>query len=132
MSTVRQKKLAPKLIENLQSDKPKPVGAVLKSVGFGTGLQNQPKRVLESKGLQEELAILGFDVESAKKVVGQILLTGENDNVKLKAGEMIFKVHGSFAPEKHVNLNINRTEDSKLDALIAQIEDGLDNPEGTT
>lgn len=102
------------------------------SVGYSEKVADKKStEILESKGVQEELAILGFDVETAKRVVGQIALEGENDNVKLKASEMIFKVHGTFAAEKHVNLNINRTEDSKLDALIAQIEDGLDQLEGT-
>lgn len=132
MSTVRQKKLAPEVVKNLQSPNPKPIGQVLKSVGYGTGLQNQPKRVLESEGFKEEMAILGFDVETAKRVVGQIALEGENDNVKLKASEMIFKVHGTFAPDKSLNVNIDITQDERLDDLIAQIEHGLDNSEGTT
>lgn len=40
----------------MESPKPLPVGEVLKSVGYGTGLQNQPKRVLESEGFQEILS----------------------------------------------------------------------------
>lgn len=132
MPTLRQKKVAKKIVENLQSSEQISAGELLKNEGYGKSLQNHPKRVLESEGVQEELReTYGFDPERAKKVVGQILEEGENDNVKLKAAEMIFKVHGIFAAEKHVNVNIDQGVDSKLDALIAQIEDGLDNPQGS-
>jgi len=54
--TPRQRKAAKAIVENLQSDKPVSTGEVLKSVGYGTGLQNQPNRVIESEGFQKILA----------------------------------------------------------------------------
>lgn len=47
-------------MENLLFDKPESKGEVLKSVGYGTGLQNQPQRVLESEGFKEALAEIGL------------------------------------------------------------------------
>jgi hypothetical protein len=106
--TQRQKRVARKLVENNQLDKPLSAGQVLKSVGYGTGLQNSPKRVLESEGVKTELIALGFDPENAKKVVGEIL---DDESIepqhRLKAAEQVFKVHGSYAAEKHANINMN-------------------------
>lgn len=53
--TPRQELAAKAYVKNLQLDKPKPIGEVLKSVGYGTGLQNQPARVIESEGFQSIL-----------------------------------------------------------------------------
>lgn len=51
---------------------------------------------------------LGFDSDNAKRVVGEILNDGSLEpRDRLKAAENVFKVHGDFAPEKHVNLNLN-------------------------
>jgi len=120
MSTQRQKKLAPKVIENLQKDKPEPIGKVLKSVGYGEGLQNSPKRVLESEGFIEELAKLGFDPDNAKRVVGEILNTGEDPN-RLKAADMIFKVNGSYAPDKSINVNVSVIDDEAISKIADEL-----------
>ena len=126
MATVRQKKVARKIIENAKLDKPKSTGEVLKSVGYGTGLQNQPKRVLESEGVREELINLGFDEDSAKHVVTEILTKGKEEN-RLKASDMIFKVQGSYAPEKKVNLNANLEikENKEAQELAEEYEEKL-------
>lgn len=57
---------------------------------------------------------LGFDSNNAKRVVGEIL----NDQSiepqhRLKASEQVFKVQGSYAPDKSINLNVDAelTED---------------------
>lgn len=54
--TPRQAKAVIAVIKNEQSDNPLPMGQVLKSVGYGTGLQEQPHRVIESEGFQKLLA----------------------------------------------------------------------------
>ncbi len=54
-ATPRQIAAAKALAENQLLDKPLSTGEVLKSVGYGTGLQNQPSRVLNSQGFQELL-----------------------------------------------------------------------------
>lgn len=107
MGTIRQQKLAQAIVKNIQAEEPLNKKELLVSVGFNkqTAEKNQ-KAVIESKGVQEEMIKLGFDPETAKQVVSEILIGGENDNVKLKAADMIFKVHGTYAPEKSVNLNV--------------------------
>lgn len=118
------------MVDNLSLDKPKTAGEVLKSVGYGTGLQNQPKRVLQSEGVQEELKNYGFDPEEAKRIVGEILVGGENDTVKLKAADMIFKVHSTYAPEKSLNVNVHMSGNEQ--ALSAAEQAYLAQLDGTT
>lgn len=124
MPTVRQKKLAKAVIENTQLDNPKPAGQVLKSVGYGTGLQNQPKRVLESEGFKEALEDYGFSEENARKVVASILLDEKKDaNARLKASDMVFKVHGSYAPDKRLNVNVEVEANPELKELTHKLNE---------
>lgn len=58
--------------------------------------------------IQEELRKLGFDSNNAKRVISEIL----NDETiepkdRIKAAENVFKVHGDYAAEKHVNVNLD-------------------------
>ncbi len=69
--------------------------------------------------MQEELENLGFDAESAKKVVTNILKRGKEEN-RLKAAQEIFKVTGSYAPDKHLNMTISEV----LDHLDGQETEG--------
>lgn len=58
--------------------------------------------------IQEELKKLGFDSNNAKRVVGEILNDEEQQaRDRLNAADKIFKVHGDYAPEKHVNVNLD-------------------------
>lgn len=107
MTTLRQKRVAKLVIENLELEKPLTGGQILEKTGYAPGVIKNPSDILESKGVLHELSNYGFNTETAKGVVSEILVAGENDTVKLKAADMIFKVHGSYAAEKHVTLNID-------------------------
>ena len=96
------------MIDVMKSNKPITGHELLGRNGYGTGLQHQPSRVLESVGVKQALEDYGFTEDNAKKVVAKILLSSKSrDENKLKASEQIFKVHGSYAPERHLNLNID-------------------------
>ena len=130
MSTQRQKKLAKAIVENLASDKPKTSGELLENVGYSEHLVKQPGRIIEAEGVQSELIALGFSEDNAKSVVGEVLLNQEEDaNARLKAADMIFKVNGTYAPEKSINLNanINAPITPKVKAVIGKFEDELFN-----
>ena len=130
MSTQRQKKLAKAIVENLASDKPKTSGELLENVGYSEHLVKQPGRIIEAEGVQSELIALGFSEDNAKLVVGEVLLNQEEDaNARLKAADMIFKVNGTYAPEKSINLNanINAPITPKVKAVIGKFEDELFN-----
>lgn len=117
MSTQRQKKLAKAIVENLESKQPITAGELLENVGYSKNTaEAKPGEIMEQKGVQEELENLGFTEFNAKSVVASIMNNeGEKSTDRLKAAEMTFKVHGSFAPEKSINLNAiatyNLTED---------------------
>ncbi len=76
-------------------------------------LNDETARVIASENLtkpniQEELKKLGFDSNNAKRVVAEIM----NDDSKkaadrLMAADKVFKVNADYAPEKHLNLNVD-------------------------
>lgn len=109
MSTDLQKKLAKELVNNLKSKKPKNKKDLLVSVGYDiTTAETKPGEIIGQKGVQEELELLGFTEINAKKVVSKLMLDeSQEGNVRLKAADMTFKVHGSYAPEKSITLNAN-------------------------
>lgn len=133
MATIRQQKLAKAIVENVARKQPLPKRDLVVNAGYSTKTATQAsKQIIESEGVKESLVSFGFNPDKAKEVVAEILIGGENDTVKLKAADMIFNVHGTYAPKKQVNLNIEQTHDSRLDALIEELENKLDDPQGTT
>lgn len=103
MATLRQKKLAKAVVENIDVDKPLKAGELLESVGYAHSVAiGKPGEILQQKGVREELTIYGFNNETADQVVTEILIGGENDNVKLKAADIVYKRTGGYAAEKHI------------------------------
>lgn len=125
MATLRQKKVAKLIVDNMDLPNPLNKGELLEKVRYSKGIQQQPSRVIESKGVTDELALLGFTPEAAKSVVSEIMNNGDVEpNARLKAADMTFKVHGSYAPEKSLTVNINAgpsDEDVRLAKLINDI-----------
>jgi len=75
--------------------------------GYGIGIQTSPHRVLNSDGVKIALSELGFNPEGAKKVVESIMYNVKaKDADRLKASDMVFKVHGTYAEQRNVNVNI--------------------------
>lgn len=131
MGTIRQKKLAKAIVENMASKKPKTAGQLLENVGYAentaTGI---PSVIIESKGVQEELIELGFSEDRAKRVVAKIMNSEEIEpNTRLKAADMTFKIHGSYAPEKSTSVDIQIKGDvkdfEKYDAVRLKYEEEL-------
>lgn len=122
MATLRQKKLADALIENSLANTPLNKQELVASVGYSEIVaEKKATEIIESKGTQKELAKRGFHPDTAREVVGEILLAGENDNVKLKAADMIFKVHGNYAAEKHLNVNVEIEADTIVESLTEHL-----------
>lgn len=116
MSTLKQKKLAQEIVNNLSKEEPLNKQQLVVSSGYSeASAKSSAHLILEQKGVQDELKALGFDEETAKTVVGNILLNEEERaNDRLKAAEMVFKVHGSYAPEKQINLNVAVDADEEV------------------
>lgn len=96
MATLKQRKVARVIIDTLKQDSPMTGGQVLEKVGYSKNLQKQSGRVIQSVGVKEELAYLGFTTEGADSVVEKILYKGKRDENKLKAADMVYKRFGSY------------------------------------
>lgn len=120
LPTFKQKRLAVKIIENAQRDNPLNAKELLASVSYSPGLQKQPARIIESKGVQEALADHGFTSENARKVVARIMLKGKEEN-RLRASDMVFKVKGDYAPVKTVNINASMELAGLSDEELAEM-----------
>lgn len=118
MATDLQRNLAEAIVENIKKprSKRKSRTELLKSVGYKSATaERAQKRTVEQKGVQEELEILGFSEESAKKVVEEIMLNPRVEpNARLKATDQVFKIKGSYAPEKSVSLNIEVSSEKQI------------------
>jgi D-alanyl-D-alanine dipeptidase len=115
MATIRQRKLAEAIIENASREKPLTKQELVVSSGY-TPAQAKAKmhEITESKGVREALNDFGFTEDNAKMVVAEILLKSEaQDKDRLKAAEQVFKVHGTYAPVKNVNVNLNTDNESR-------------------
>ena len=126
MSTIRQAKLAKAIVENLDRPEPKNKKELLVSSGYTeSSAESVPGRIIEQQGVQEELIRLGFTEDNAKQVVAQILNDSSVEpNSRLKAADMTFKVHGSYAPEKSVQMQVRAdlTPNPKRKELVEEFE----------
>ena len=112
MPTIRQKRLAKEIIENLNRVIPKNKYELLESVSYSKSIAKQPSRILESKGVKEALKEEGITEDKADKVVLKILespivyemVTPDN---QLRAAQEIYKRLGSYAPEKRLNVAVD-------------------------
>jgi len=126
MPTLNQRKLAENMIKALESDNPPTLGTLVESSGYAVSQAlSKPGFIIEQKGVQEALADYGFTEENAKRVTAEIMMSESSGPMpRLKAAEMTFKVHGSFAPEKSVGVLqvVGESTDPKADALRAEYE----------
>jgi len=123
MPTIRQRKLAKAIIENSVRDKPLNKQELVASVGYSElSADKKATEILESKGTLEALDDYGFNEENAKIVVAEILLSKKADNGhRLKAASEVFKVRGSYAPEKsivaHIESSVSELDNERLETI---------------
>lgn len=103
MSTPLQENLADEIVKDIGKKKPRQKKDLLVSAGYDeTTALASPGRTIDQKGVRKALEARGFSEEAAKKVVEDIMLNEKVDpNARLKATDQVFKVQGSYAPEKH-------------------------------
>jgi hypothetical protein len=132
MPTTKQKRVAELIVENTKLDEPLNGGEIVENSGYGVSMKKNPQVVLESEGVKEALEEMGFTEANAKSVVTEIMLNPDADNSsRLKATDQVFKVKGSYAPDRNINLNmtiksIDPTDETILNSLKA-IQDKLEN-----
>lgn len=110
MPTSRQERLAEAIIKNATATNPKNKGELAVSSGYAPSTaEGGVKDIIEQKGVQIALQERGFTEENAKRVVGEILLDRRTKpDTRINAAKEIFKVHGSYAPDKSINVNVNQ------------------------
>jgi hypothetical protein len=98
-------------------------GQIVLAAGYTEVNALQPSRILDTEGVKDALAEYGFNEKTAKQVVSNILNSTEAMNKdRLKAADMVFKVHGTYAAEKHVSLNIDaQVDDARLLELAQRL-----------
>jgi len=114
--TPRQRKVAQIIVDSARGKRPdiKNSGDIVIAGGYSPAIKDSPKDVLNTTGVTIALRELGFNPEGAKKVVESIMYNENSaDKDRLKASDMVFKVHGTYAPDKHVSLNIDTTVDNE-------------------
>lgn len=78
--------------------------------------------LLTNDNIQNELKKLGFDSNNAKRVIGEILNNEESeDRDRLKAAENVLKVHGDYAPEKHLVATAEVKPNERLQKLAERL-----------
>lgn len=106
--SIRQMELAKEILLNIKrtGKAKKNKGQLVESVGYSkTVAMHKPGEVMEQVGVKEALKSFGFDEESAKAILTEIMTNpkekGEN---RIKAAQEVFKVFGTYAPEKSIGL----------------------------
>lgn len=122
VSTIRQMKLGHELAKDLKAArKPRNKKELLVAAGYSpVTAEATPHVIFRQEGtinaINVALESQGFSEENAKKVVQEIMNTPHAEHKdRLKAAELVFKVTGSFAAEKQINLNVDTDE---LKAII--------------
>jgi len=106
--TPKQRETARLVIETAKGKtKFKSNAELVAQAGYGIGIQTSPHRVLNSDGVKIALEDYGFHPDTAKNVVHSILTSKKaKDADRLKASDMVFKVHGTYAEQRSVNVNV--------------------------
>lgn len=113
MPTNLQRNLAENIVKNLKRKKPLNKKELVVLGGYSeTVAEAKPNTIIQQKGVQEALEEYGFTEDNAKKVVASIMLNEKVEpNARLKATDQVFKLKGSYAPEKTINANMNVSVD---------------------
>lgn len=86
------------------------------------------RQIIESPGVQEALNSFGFDEKNAKRVVGEILSDHRKRAVdRLNAADKVFKVFGTYAPEKRVEIQARiDVKDERLEEIRKEYENRME------
>lgn len=121
----REIKLAQLIIENSSANVKRPHKELMLQAGYSAKTAPLPGRTMRQEGVRRALTYLGFSEIGAKRVVSEIMYSQKvKPDTRLDAAREVFKVYGSYAPEKTANMNMNMemmsnpTEDDK--AAIAE------------
>ncbi len=115
-------------MENLQRSNPLPTGQVLGSVGYGSGLQHNPNRVLESEGFKKALAEFGLTEELITVSLVEDIKAKPKARVKelgLGAEILGMKKREFEPPKSAVSATYNFIFSSEVQAKVKQINEEI-------
>lgn len=109
MPTLKQRKVAKTIVDSLARGETPTAIEVLKSSNYSISTsETKSTKIIQSEGVQEALEEYGFTEDNAKKVVSEIMLDSkQKGDTRINAAKEVFKVRGSYAPEKSTALNLN-------------------------
>lgn len=103
-TNIRQKKLAEAVVEN----RGKPIGKLMKEVGYSEAYSTNPKQLIETKSFKEWVDYFLPDsliTEKHNALLNKTDPLGGVDTNAVKAGvDMAYKIKGQYAPEKQEHL----------------------------
>ncbi len=127
MPTVRQRRIAAKLVEAMASKEPIFLKDLAMSVGYNRSTSTDHQNlIVGSEGVRTALKEdFGFSTDAAKNVIAEILNKAEaKHRDRLTAADMMLKVTGGYAPEKKVQLNVGEIS-SDTSKLMLEYEEKL-------
>lgn len=125
MPTERQKKVAEALIGNITAAQPLTRNQLLSEKVDYTTITALKKGddIVTHPGVKQALEDYGFTAEGAKRVVANIMYSSETDLARLKATDQVFKVLGTYAAEKSLNVNANIEVNKQPDEIRKILEE---------
>lgn len=141
MATIRQKKAFDKTLENGGN-----VSKAMSKSGYSKAMAKNPQKLTQSKGWQELMdkhlpddllaKVHREGLEAGKTVYKNNVTTGEMEevgfepdfSVRHKYLDSAYKLKGSYAPEKKLNVNLEINDEQKERAIkaIRQLSGGGD------
>lgn len=139
MATIRQKTAINKIVEKRGS-----VSAAMREAGYSAKTAKNPKNLTNSKSFKELLdhylpedlvlkkhkELIEIPVKIRTFIKGDLTTEVESlDGASMGKGiEMAYKLRGSFAPEKHVQMitGLENLDDEALDAMLNDTQPILD------
>lgn len=129
LSTIRRKQVAKKIAEKILKGEHTTASKLLQDVGYSkTTAEHKQKEILSSPEVQAELEKVGFTEMKAMQVLSSIM----NSNIvyemvtpdnQIRAAQEVFKVMGSYAPEKKQIITADLT------SLLQDIENDEKKPD---
>ena len=105
--TIRQRKAAQLIVDTARGKTGLLTDAeIVRAAGYKQSIEDAPAKVLGNPGVLEALDDLGFNEDTAKKVIAKILNSNESkDENKIRAADLVFKVKGSYAADPNIKEN---------------------------
>ncbi len=136
MATLKQKKAVEKILENTG----KPMGDILREVGYSEGTAVNPQQVTNSKGWKELMeeylpddllakvhqeGLEAYKVEAGVRIGGREGIAAEATEIpdfstRHKYLDSAYKLKGAYAPDKQISVTVDITQ-NKEDMELAEI-----------